>query len=158
MKILLTFLLSFLTAAFVEAQQKPTGFYLTVKCTRDLKKHTSILGGKNLCLTNEPVLRIHAFESITDLHESKELNLIFFDVIVTDKDFKVLQNLLAVIAETNVALVVDNKLVFLIDDVNADIIFRSFRVIGTYNHKGLRQIYFTLKNQILASKDSVVPK
>lgn len=155
MKLFILIVITFITA-LASAQKRPTGFYLTVDCAKKSQSETALVTGKTSCITNKPILKIEDFESISGLMEISPLHMVFFDLVISAKGFKMLQQLESVMSKNNFALVVDDRLIFVIDKANTDLHSRAFRVIGTLRNNAISNVHKKLSAQIANKQPSVL--
>jgi hypothetical protein len=90
------------------------GFYLTVDCAvrNDIKRKNELDERKTVCLTQQPIVSIQEIEGVSDLNN--EGFMTSFDVFITAKALDQFNTIRASLKTTSIALVIDDKVLFLI--------------------------------------------
>jgi hypothetical protein len=90
------------------------GFYLTVDCAvrNNIKRKNELNEQKAVCLTQQPIVSIQEINSVSGLIDSGLMS--YFDVFITPKALDQFKTIRASLKTTSIALVIDNKVLFLI--------------------------------------------
>jgi len=90
------------------------GFYLTVDCAvrGEIRRKSTLDDQKTVCLSRQPVVSIHEIEAVSEMIEVGIMSS--FDVFISAKALNQFNILRASLKSTSIALVIDNKVLFLV--------------------------------------------
>jgi len=134
-----------LNSLHTAAQGSITGFYIMIKnkknCPNSLYSHD---GTKTYCLPKGPVITEADFESVSEVQYDSLLQLKFIKLKLTSNGFKSLKFLTQRLSDSKLALVIDNQVAGVFDNVDKNI-SRTIPIRGGINATEVQWIYDRLK-------------
>jgi len=133
-----------------QAQVKPSGIYLPVKCSSLVTAYPLVLTGKPVCVTALPIIPIAEFESVSNI-ESKH-SVIYFDITLSGKGFDTMVQLRNNFPALEVVLMVDGE-AFMLMNLGQRQITRVFRFQGVYaDFSKFKTVQQKLEREVKAMK------
>jgi hypothetical protein len=132
------------------ADEGVTGFFLTIKCQRNLQRHREILTSKSVCLPPSPIIYPKEFESISVVQEFG--GKVFFDLKFTPKGYEMLLKVTENLPESKLALVVADQ-VFYVVKASELRVAPAFRFqAGAVNKETMEDVHRQLMSAMLAAE------
>jgi hypothetical protein len=107
-----------------QPQQKLTGIFVPIKCSRHVDSYLIQLSQKQVCLPSNPILSEKNFESVSNLIE--DANDVYFELTFTQQGYATLVRLQNSFPYTELALMVEGE-VFMIFTMSDKRVNRTFR-------------------------------
>jgi hypothetical protein len=126
------------------------GFYLTVDCAvrSEIKRKNMLDERKTVCLSQLPFVAINEIEGVSTIVGSQMMD--YFDLYLSPKAVSQFNTVRAALKGATIALVVDNKVVFLI--APEDDIERTLRIIVFSETKDLYRVRAKIIDQLAKAK------
>ncbi len=137
-------------AWMAQAQVKPSGIYLPVKCTSLVTSYPLILTGKPVCVTALPIIPVTEFESVSKMASMRAV--IYFDITLSNQGFNTMVRLHDNFPSLEVVLMVDGE-AFMLMNLTQKQVTRVFRFQGVYQDFGkFKAVQTKLDNEVKAIK------
>ncbi|MFZ5972576.1 MAG: hypothetical protein ACOYXA_13395 [Bacteroidota bacterium] len=139
-----------MSALATQAQVKPSGIYLPVKCASLVTSYPLILTGKPVCVTALPIIPVTEFEAVSKMGSMR--SVIYFDITLSGKGFDTLVQLRNSFPALEVVLMVDGE-AFMLMNLGQSQITRVFRFQGVYaDFSKFKTVQQKLEREVKAMK------